>query len=168
VHADADGALVDDGVEVPPLGSSGGGPASADESSVLEPGGAHPLPWPRLRRPPSPEVEVAVADFLRLVYFRPDQGPEVSRERALNFAATNGYQVSAAFLDAMNDGLEYCDYRLEYSPFARVGGNCWDIVLCFRDPEDSRRADREYRLTVDVVEVLPVTVGRLRAWAGPA
>ena len=123
--------------------------------------------WPRLRTPASAEVTSAVADFLQLAYFRADQQPEVSRDRALNFAATNGYQIAAAFLDAMNDNLSYVDYRMEYSPFARVGGNCWDLILCFRDPVKGARAMREYRLTVDVVDTLPVTVGRLRSWAGP-
>ena len=135
-------------------------PIIADESTAA-------FNWPRLRTPASAEVTSAVADFLQLAYFRADQQPEVSRDRALNFAATNGYQIAAAFLDAMNDNLAYSDYRLEYSPFARVGGNCWDLILCFRDPVKGARAIREYRLTVDVVDTLPVTVGRLRSWAGP-
>ncbi|CAB4887391.1 MAG: S8 family serine peptidase [Actinobacteria bacterium] len=165
LHMNAGAPAVTD-LDPLPMVSTDVGRATAEDGSVLESDGAQLLDWPRLRVPASAEVEAAVTDFLRLVYFRAHQEPEVSRERALNFVATNGYQVSAAFLDAMNDGLEYVDHRLEYSPFARVGGSCWDVVLCFRDPEDARRADREYRLTVDVVEPLPVTVGRLRAWAG--
>jgi uncharacterized LabA/DUF88 family protein len=121
--------------------------------------------WPRLLEPASPAIATAVEDFLALVYFRADQEPEVSRDRALNFAATNGYQVAVAFLDAMHDGLQYVSYRTEYSPFARVGGMCWDIVLQFNDPIRSTRARREYRMTVDIADVMPVTVGRLRRWA---
>jgi hypothetical protein len=166
VHADALVAGLGDEIDGPALVSADTGRATTDEGLVLTPDGGPSLGWPRLRTAPTAEVEAAVDDFLRLVYFRPRQEPEVSRERALNFASTNGYQVAAAFLDAMNDRLEYGDFRLEYSPFARVGGNCWDIVLCFNDPEDPHRADREYRLTVDVAEPLPVTVGRLRSWAG--
>lgn len=121
--------------------------------------------WPRLLEPATPAIVAAVVDFLNLVYFRAEQEPEVTRDRALNFSVTNGYQVAAAFVDAMHDGLQFTGYRTEYSPFARVGGMCWDIVLQFNDPKRSARAPREYRMTVDIADVMPVTVGRLRRWA---
>ena len=121
--------------------------------------------WPRLLEPVTPQIAAAVVDFLDLVYFRADQEPEITRDRALNFTVTNGYQVAAAFLDAMHDGLQFIGYRTEYSPFARVGGMCWDVILQFNDPTRGSRSPREYRMTVDIADVLPVTVGRLRRWA---
>jgi hypothetical protein len=136
------------------------------ENAVLGLSESPVVSWPRLREEPSTAVENAMLDFVNLVYFRADQEPEVSRDRALNFVATNGYQVAAAFLDAMGDGLQFIDYRTDYSPFARVGGNCWDVILRFNDPATSARAPREYRMTVDIADVMPVTVGRLRRWAG--
>ena len=123
------------------------------------------LDWPALATPPTPQIERAMRDALDLISFRRPQSPEVSRERAVNFAATNGYQVAAAFLDAMNEGLSFEGYGVEYSPFARVSGNCWDVVLRFIDPDVDERAPREYRLTVDIDDVVPVTVGRMRRWA---
>ena len=125
------------------------------------------LDWPALATRPTPQIERAMRDALDLLCFRSPQQPEVSRERAVNFAATNGYQMAAAFLDAMNEGLAFEGYGVEYSPFARVSGNCWDVVLRFRDPEIDERAPREYRLTVDIDDVVPVTVGRMRRWAAP-
>ncbi len=123
--------------------------------------------WPSLLIAADEAVRSAVVDFLTGVYFRADQEPEVSRDRALNFAATNGFQIAAAFVDAMGSAMEFVSHRLEYSPFSRVGGNCWDIVLTFRDPNRSVRAGVEYRFTVDVADSLPVTVGRTRRWALP-
>jgi hypothetical protein len=123
------------------------------------------LDWPALATPPTPQIERAMRDALDLISFRRPQQPEVSRERAVNFAATNGYQMAAAFLDAMNEGLDFDGYAVEYSPFARVSGNCWDVVLRFVDPDVDERAPREYRLTVDIDDVVPVTVGRMRRWA---
>jgi hypothetical protein len=120
--------------------------------------------WPRLRENSTPQIQSALIDFLNQVYFRTNQLPDVSRDRAISFIATNGYQVAAAFLDAMHDGLQYSDFRTEYSPFARVSGNCWDVIVRFNDPADSKRAPVEYRMTVDIADVLPVTVGRLRRW----
>jgi hypothetical protein len=146
---DADAIVSGDGTENAVLGIS--------ESPVVS--------WPRLREQPSADVQAAVTDFLQQVYFRADQEPEVTRDRAVNFAATNGYQVAAAFLDAMRDGLQYIGYRTEYSPFARVGGMCWDVIVQFNDPKKGSRAKREYRMTVDIADVMPVTVGRLRRWA---
>jgi hypothetical protein len=136
------------------------------ENAVLGIGESPLVGWPRLRETPSATVESALIDLVNLVYFRADQEPEVSRDRALNFAVTNGYQVAAAFLDAMGDGLQCMTYSLAYSPFARVGGNCWDVILRFNDPVVIERASREYRMTVDIADVMPVTVGRLRRWAG--
>lgn len=143
------------------------GPAvDAGDGAVIGLSESADVQWPRLRERPGPEVEAALADYLQLVSFRSDQEPEVSRERALNFCATNGFQAAMAFADAMADGMEFEDYRLEYSPFARVSGGCWDVVIVFRDPVRGRRALREYRLTVDIGDVMPVSVGRLRRWAG--
>ena len=120
--------------------------------------------WTRLQVEPSPDVQLAVQDFLEEIYFRAPQDPSVSVERALNLAATNGYQIAMAFLDALNDGLQYQTYGTEYSPFSRVGGNCWEIVLRFKDPVRSTRGAREYRFTIDVADTLPVAVGRVRRW----
>lgn len=135
------------------------------ENAVLGINESPVVMWPRLREPVTPEIENAVVDFLNQVYFRADQEPEVTRDRAVNFTATNGYQIAAAFLDAMHDGLQYLGYRTEYSPFARVGGMCWDVIVQFNDPKKGSRAPREYRMTVDIGDVMPVTVGRLRRWA---
>ena len=121
--------------------------------------------WSGLQDAPSDRVISAIDDFLHQIYFRDRQESEISRDRAVNFAATNGYQVAASFMDAMSDGFEYAQYRTEYSPFARVSGLCWDVILQFTDPSEDQRAMREYRLSVDIADVMPVTVGRLRRWS---
>lgn len=121
--------------------------------------------WNRLQIAPSPEINRAVQDFLEEIYFRAPQDPSISVERALNLAATNGYQIAMSFLDALNAGFEYESYGTEYSPFSRVGGNCWEIILRFKDPAHPTRGAREYRFTIDVADTLPVAVGRVRRWA---
>ena len=135
------------------------------ENAVLGLSESPVVSWPRLREAPSDAVVHAIDEFLHQIYFRDRQEPEISRDRAVNFAATNGYQVAAAFMDAMGDGFEYAQYRTEYSPFARVSGLCWDVIVQFVDPSEDQRAMREYRLTVDIADVMPVTVGRLRRWS---
>ncbi|MFZ4486150.1 MAG: S8 family serine peptidase [Candidatus Nanopelagicales bacterium] len=142
-------------------------PVSSDEDGVFGVGAGQRDQWPRLRHSPTPAIESAVEDFLSSVYFRAPQSPELGRERALGFASVNAYQVATAFLDAMHDDLEFADARVEFSPFARVSGECWDVIVRFADPQQTTRSAREYRICVDVSDAQPVTVGRVRRWAAP-
>jgi len=88
-------------------------------------------------------------------------------ERALNFAATNAYQAAVSFADAARRHLELDRISVRKSPICRPDSDCWDVQLVMFDPENDRRAGRFYRYTVDVSEVLPVTVGRVRSWSAP-
>lgn len=88
-------------------------------------------------------------------------------ERALNYAATNAFQAAAAFSDAISKSLELFAIRISKSPICRPDSDCWDVQLQMFDPENDRRAGRVYRFTVDVSEVIPVTVGPIRSWAAP-
>ena len=88
-------------------------------------------------------------------------------DRALNFAATNAYQAAAAFTDAAKRHLELDRITVRKSPICRPDSDCWDVQLVMFDPENDRRAARFYRYTVDVSEVLPVTIGHTRIWNAP-
>jgi subtilisin family serine protease len=101
-----------------------------------------------------------VYDELRNFGLRPE-------DRALNFAATNAYQAAAAFADAARRKLELYRIDVRKSPICRPDSDCWEVQLVMFDPENDRRAGRFYRYTVDVSEVLPVTVGRTREWNAP-
>ncbi|HXQ73399.1 MAG TPA: hypothetical protein VN844_23055, partial [Pyrinomonadaceae bacterium] len=53
----------------------------------------------------------------------------------------------------------------EKSPICRPDSDCWDVKLTFFNP--ARRLDQAreiYRLTIDVSDVVPVTVGQVRRW----
>jgi hypothetical protein len=56
------------------------------------------------------------------------------------------------------------DIFVDKSPFCRLDSDCWDVRLRFFDPENSRRARRVFRFTIDVRDVLPVTLGAVRTW----
>ena len=88
-------------------------------------------------------------------------------ERALNFAATNAFQAASAFVDAVGRRLELYAIRVHKSQICRPDSDCWDIQLLMFDPENDRRAGRVYRFTVDVSEILPVTIGTIRTYAAP-
>jgi hypothetical protein len=169
VRSNSQAGGVGHSVSATPAGTSAAGNTAIvsgdSDTAILGIRESSVLTWPRLRENSTPKIQSALINFLSQLYFRTNQLPDVSRDRAISFISTNGYQVAAAFLDAMHDGLQYSDFRTEYSPFARVSGNCWDVIVRFNDPADSKRAPVEYRMTVDIADVLPVTVGRLRRWS---
>lgn len=106
-----------------------------------------------------------IFNFLNRVYYELRNLGVAPQERALNFAATNAYQTNVAFAEAAGRNLALDSITVAKSPICRPDSDCWDVQLLMFDPENERRASRVYRYTVDVSDVLPVTVGTVRTWA---
>jgi len=106
-----------------------------------------------------------ILNFLNRVYYELRNLGVAPQERAINFAATNAYQARAAFADSTARRHALDSIKVVKSPICRPDSDCWDVQLQMFDPENERRAGRIYRYTVDVSEVLPVTVGPIRQWA---
>ena len=106
-----------------------------------------------------------IFNFLNRVYYELRNLGVAPQERALNFAATNAYQTQTAFAESAGRKLALDTINVVKSPICRPDSDCWDVQLQMFDPENERRASRVYRYTVDVSEVLPVTVGSVRSWA---
>ncbi|MFI6791529.1 PatA/PatG family cyanobactin maturation protease [Nonomuraea sp. NPDC050383] len=106
----------------------------------------------------------AVADFLQRIYYDLRNFGATSRDRALNYAATNAVQVRETLAEALGKGMALQNIETEKSPYGRPDSDCWDVKLRFFDPDNSRRAKRVYRFTIDVKDVLPVTLGPVRSW----
>ena len=104
-------------------------------------------------------------NFLNRVYYELRNFGVAPQDRALNFAATNAYQAQRAFAETAGRNLALDTISVVKSPICRPDSDCWDVQLQMFDPENERRASRVYRYTVDVSEVLPVTVGEVRNWA---
>ena len=102
--------------------------------------------------------------FLDRVYYYLRNPGVLSSDRALNFAATNAFQAATVFAEALGSGMQLESLDTEPSPFARADADAWDVKLKFFDPENTRRARRVYRFTVDVSDVMPVTLGEVRSW----
>lgn len=64
-------------------------------------------------------------------------------------------------------GMELANIDVEKTPFCRLDSDCWDVKLIFFDPENSRRAKRVFRLTMDVSDIIPVTLGDVKVWSIP-
>lgn len=111
------------------------------------------------------EVGDSLREFLTRVYYDLRNLGATSRDRALNFAATNAFQAAQTFATAVAAGMALDTIAVEKSPFCRMDSDCWDVRLRFFDPENSRRARKVFRFTIDVSDILPVTLGDVRAWS---
>ncbi|MGB3438330.1 MAG: S8 family serine peptidase [Actinophytocola sp.] len=111
-----------------------------------------------------PEVHTALRQFLDTVYYELANRGTASRNRALNFAATNPLQAAQAITAATAAGMKLADITVAKSPYCRMGSDCQEVKLRFHDPADGSRASWIWRFTIDVGDLLPVTVGEPRAW----
>jgi cyanobactin maturation PatA/PatG family protease len=112
-------------------------------------------------------VRKALTSFVNKVYFEFQNLGQTSKDRALNFSVTNAFQAASSFAEAISRGMQLDTIEVEKSPFCRINSDCWDVILKFFDPENSRRAKKVYRFTVDVSDRLPVTLGEVRSWSVP-
>jgi cyanobactin maturation PatA/PatG family protease len=110
-------------------------------------------------------IRRTLSNFLNRIYYDLRNLGTTSQDRALNFAATNAFQAASTFAEAVATGMELDSIDIEKSPFCRLDSDCWDVKLKFFDPENSRRAKRIFRFTVDVSDLIPVTLGDVRTWS---
>ncbi|MDF0551756.1 PatA/PatG family cyanobactin maturation protease [Kamptonema sp. UHCC 0994] len=112
-------------------------------------------------------IRRTLSSFLNRIYYDLRNLGTTSQDRALNFAATNAFQAASTFAQAVAEGMELDSITVEKSPFCRPDSDGWDVKLKFFDPENSRRAKRVYRFTIDVSDIIPVTLGDVRSWSTP-
>lgn len=112
-------------------------------------------------------VRAGLDAFLNRIYHDLHNLGQTSRDRALNFAATNIFQSASVFAEAIADGRQLDTISVEKSPYCRLNSDCWDVILTFFDPEHGRRSRKVFRFTIDVAANLPVTIGNIRRWSIP-
>jgi subtilisin family serine protease len=109
--------------------------------------------------------EAGVRDFLDRVYHEHRNLGMMPQERALNFAATNAYQAERVYESALKEDMNLESITVTRSPICRPGSDCWDVELYFFYPKRQVQTVRKvYRLTVDVSDVVPVSIGPIRSW----
>ena len=112
------------------------------------------------------QLAVQIDDLLDRVYYELSNLGLSPPERAVNFAATNLYQVASVYKDAIANDLKLDTITTERSQICRPNSECWDVVLTLFNPERRHERAREvHRLTVNVSEIIPVTVGKVRRWS---
>jgi cyanobactin maturation PatA/PatG family protease len=106
-----------------------------------------------------------LTNFLNRVYYDLRNLGVTPEQRALNFSATNAFQAAQVLETATHGYFELDTVSVRKSPVCRPDSDCYDIEIKFFDPRDTRVADKVYRFTVDVSDVMPVTIGAVRAWS---
>jgi cyanobactin maturation PatA/PatG family protease len=106
-----------------------------------------------------------VRNFLDRVYHETRNLGMTPQDRALNFAATNIFEMGEVFAAALKDKMDLDHFHAVPSPLGRPGSDCWDIEVYFFYPERQVQTVRKvYRLTVDVSDTVPVTIGQVHSW----
>ncbi len=112
-------------------------------------------------------VNEAITAILLRVYYEFRNLGGAGQERAINYIFTNIFSTAESIIDALDvfkDSLALDTIEAVESPICRHSSECWEVKLYFFDPENVLRPRKVYLITVDVSDVVPVTVGPVRSW----
>jgi cyanobactin maturation PatA/PatG family protease len=103
-------------------------------------------------------------DFLDRVYYDLRNLGITAEDRAINYAATNAIQIREIVHSTTREELDLDTLHVKKSPVCRPDSDCYDVELSFFNPSNTNVANRIYRFTVDVSDIIPVTIGEVRNW----
>jgi cyanobactin maturation PatA/PatG family protease len=106
-----------------------------------------------------------IREYLERIYYEFRNLGVTPQERALNFSATNAFQIADVMSTGTAADVGLDTITVEKSPICRADSDCYDVKLQFFNLQDSRRAGKVYRFTVDVSDAIPVSIGRVRSWS---
>ncbi|MGF1748637.1 PatA/PatG family cyanobactin maturation protease [Vibrio cionasavignyae] len=111
------------------------------------------------------EHHEGLSNFLSRVYYDLRNLGMSPEERALNYSATNAFQVSQVIESTTKGKLELDDISVQKSPVSRPDSDCYDVEISFFNPTNTLIANKIFRFTVDVSGDIPVTIGEVRSWS---
>lgn len=105
-----------------------------------------------------------LGNFLNRIYYDLRNLGITGEDRALNYSATNAVQIADVVRVSTQQQLDLDTIQVKKSPICRVDSECYDVELSFFNPNNTNMANRVFRFTVDVSDIIPVTVGTVRTW----
>ena len=104
-------------------------------------------------------------DFLDRIYNEFRNTGVSPQDRALNYSAMNALNTNQIFkAEAKKRRLDTVE--VDKSTICRPDSLCYDVTYRFFDPMNVLTQARQvYQYTIDVSDVVPVPVGRVRSWA---
>lgn len=113
-------------------------------------------------------IRLAVESFLHKIYYELRNLGQSAPDRALNYAGTNIFQLTRSLAGAIlsaqdvpgpSNNLYVLDtIEVVKSPYCRMDSDCWDVKITFFDPEEVRRAKKVLLYTIDVSDLMPVSL----------
>ena len=129
--------------------------AAAEEAEAAQAAGEQPEETKPLKRS---ELRRLLRQVLNKLYYQYRNLGITSPDRALNFAATNIFQLATVLARAIIDKKSLDRIDVAKSAYCRIDSDCWDVMLKFLDPENTNRAYAVWRFSVDVSDKMPVTL----------
>ena len=105
-----------------------------------------------------------LSDFLNRIYYDLRNLGITAEERALNYSAVNAVQVADVVRSTTLDEFDLDRIDVKKSPVCRPDSECYDVELSFFNPNNTNIANRLFRFTVDVSDIIPVSIGAPRSW----
>ena len=109
-------------------------------------------------------MDQQLTNFLNRIYFELRNMGQSPEERAINYSATNAFSIADFMMGRALAGEQLDAIEVEKSPICRMDSDCWDVKLIFFDTTNFLAPRTVFRLTVDVSDVVPVSVGDPRMW----
>ena len=114
---------------------------------------------------PPVERKESLQNFLDRVYYEFKNLGVKPEDRAMNYAGTNLFQAREVFEHTSAQSLQLEAIEVTPSKVCRPESECYDVRLKFFDPTAVlTKARRLYLYTVDVSDVIPVSIGKVRQW----
>jgi len=106
------------------------------------------------------------ADFLDRIYNEFRNTGVSPQDRALNYSAMNALNTKQIFSVEAAAARRLDTVEVDRSTICRPDSECYDVTYRFFDPVNVLTQARQvYQYTIDVSDVVPVPVGRVRKWA---
>jgi cyanobactin maturation PatA/PatG family protease len=112
----------------------------------------------------SEQLAERIEDYLARIYYEYRNLGVTPQDRALNFSATNAFQVGVVMSRGIGENKVLDTIEVEKSPICRSDSECYDVKVIFFDPENSQRSGTAFRFTIDVSDVIPILIGSVRRW----
>jgi PatG C-terminal len=105
----------------------------------------------------------AIDNFLKRIVYEMRNPGITAQQRAINFSATNVLGSIARNVSLFKEGYIFDQIEVARSPACRPDSDCFDVKIYFFPP-DLTKPRRVVQTTVDVSDVVPVTLAEEVEW----
>lgn len=120
---------------------------------------------PDAEAPPDSDVKAGMTSLLNRLYAELRNLGQSSPDRALNYMAVNAYVTYTMYTWAAGRSYQFDHLEVKRSPICRPDSDCWDVTFIFFYITDPLKKPRHaFRTTVDVGDIIPVSVGTIQDW----